>query len=327
MTGSQHDDPIRPAPGPAPGATAVIGPHVPDLLSLQLLMTVEETGSLNAAAAVLGVTQQAASARIGRAEAQVGVPLLIRSRQGSTLTPSGRLVAGWAGDVVAAAEKLDAGIGSLRSDRQVHLRVAASLTIAEHLVPRWLVELRNSQYQEGLPLTQVELTVVNSEMVIKAVTAGTADLGFIEGPEPPEGLSWRAVGRDQLVVVVSPGHPWAGRTRPVTGAELARTALVVRETGSGTRDALDRALREWSVGRAGPAMELGSSAAVRTAILSGVAPGALSELALADDIALGRLRAVKVRGIDLGRELRAVWRGGAEPPAGPSRALVALARR
>ncbi|RIJ78031.1 LysR family transcriptional regulator [Nakamurella silvestris] len=305
----------------------MIGPHVPDLLSLQLLMTVEETGSLNAASAVLGFTQQAASARIRKAEAQVGVPLLVRTRQGSSLTPSGRLVARWAADVVSTAEQLDAGISSLRSDRQAQLRVAASLTIAEHLVPRWLVELRAAQHREGVPVTHVELTVVNSESVLKAVHTGAADLGFIESPDAPDGFSWRTVGRDELVVVVAPGHPWADRSRPVTGAELARTALVVRETGSGTRDALDRALTEWSVGRSGPAMELGSSAAVRTAILSGVAPGALSELALADDLTLGRLRAVKVRGVDLHRELRAVWLAGAEPPAGPSRALVALARR
>lgn len=305
----------------------MISPQVPDLLSLQLLTAVEESGSVNAAAAVLGFTQQAASARIRRAEAQIGLPLLVRSHQGSTLTSSGRLVAQWAAEVIAAAEKLDAGIGSLRSDRQGQLRLVASLTIAEHLVPRWLVELRAGQQRANMPNTQVELSVVNSESVIKAVTAGKADLGFIESPDPPDGLSWRTVGRDELIVVVSPSHPWASRSRPVTGAELARTALVVREPGSGTRDALDRALREWSPGRAGPAMELGSSAAVRTAILSGVGPGALSELALADDLALGRLTAVNVRGIDLGRELRAVWLGGTEPPPGPSRALVAIARQ
>lgn len=300
----------------------VLGPHVPDLAALQVLLAVERTGSISAAAAEVGTSQQAASARVHAMEAQVGVPLLVRTTRGSRLSPAGALVARWAGPVVAAAHELDAGIASLRGSRTAHLRVAASLTVAEHLAPRWFVALRERTDAE------VSLLVANSAAVAAAVAADEVDLGFVEGPDAPAGLRARTVGRDRLVVVVAPGHPWADRRAPVTAAELAATALVARESGSGTRGVLGRALAAHlpaGTALAPPALELASAAAVRASIVAGVAPGALSTLAVADDLALGRLVAVPVAGVDLDRTLRAVWRTGAEPPAGPARDLVALA--
>ena len=72
---------------------------------------------------------------------------------------------------------------------------------------------------------------------------------------------------------------------------------------------------------------LTSAAAVRAAIAADVAPGAMSELAVADDLALGRLVAIPVPDIDLTRTLRSLWRQGNNPPAGPARSLVSLATR
>ncbi|KAA0025099.1 LysR family transcriptional regulator [Antrihabitans cavernicola] len=285
---------------------------------------------MNAAAAMVGITQQAASMRIRAMEAQVGVALLARSPQGSRLTSAGLLVAQWAGTVLAAAERLDAGIASLRNDTAAHLHVASSVTVAEHLVPRWLVALRAQQRSFGEPETEVELTAANSDVVMRTVADGDADIGFIESPKVAPALHSRVVAQDRLVVVVSPNHPWARRKRPLHAGDLAETAFVTRESGSGTRQALERALLDSLPGGtvlAPPVMELASAAAVRAAIAAGAAPGAMSDLAVADDLALGRLVAVPVADLDLTRKLRAVWRDGSQPPAGPARSLVALAAR
>src|SRR5690349_24701534 len=103
-------------------------------------------------------------------EAQVGVPLLNRSPRGSQLNQAGVLCAQWASRVLEAAAELDAGLTSLRGDRRSHLRVAASQTVAEHLMPGWLVALRA---RDGGP--DIELTATNSEAVLERVQAGTAD--------------------------------------------------------------------------------------------------------------------------------------------------------
>jgi molybdate transport repressor ModE-like protein len=299
---------------------------VPDLRALELLAVVARTGSLGVAAAELGISQQAASSRVRTMEALVGSPLLVRNRRGSEVTQTGELLVQWGGPVLEAAEQLAAGIAALRADRRAHLEVAASLTIAEHLLPGWLVAVRAEQARIGRPPTDVTMTATNSERVVELVTSGAADLGFVEGPDAPEHLGHRLVGTDELVVVVGRDHPWATRPRRrVTAATLAATPLVVREEGSGTRLVLERAL----AGLPGtpPALELSSTAAVRAAVAAGAGPAALGRHAVRDDLATGRLVAITVSGLDLTRRLHAVWLGGPNPPEGPARDLVAWAAR
>ncbi|MEQ6900042.1 LysR family transcriptional regulator [Nocardioides sp. YIM 152588] len=302
----------------------VLGSHVPELRALELLAAVARLGSLGAAAAELGISQQAASSRLRTMESLVGEPLVLRSKRGSELTPTGELVVQWAGRVLEAAEELDAGITALRADRRGHLAVAASLTIAEHMLPGWLVGLRAHQVRRGLAPTEVTMTATNSERVAALVETGEVALGFVEGPDAPVGLRCRLVGTDELVVVVSPAHPWAGRGRRRVSAEaLATTPLVVREPGSGTRLVLERALV--GLRQAAPALELSSTAAVRAAVAAGAGPAALGRHAVRDDLVTGRLVSVTVTGLDLTRRLHAVWRGGEHPPQGPARDLVAWA--
>lgn len=302
----------------------MLGPHVPDLRALELLSLVSESGSLSAAAAELGITQQAASSRLRTMESLVGASLLDRTRRGSVLTPTGELLVQWSGPVLAAAAQMDAGIAALRADRRGHLTIAASLTIAEHLLPAWLVALRARQIHAGLTPTEVTMTATNSERVEGLVRTGEVDLGFIEGPDAPSDLRHRLVGTDTLVVVVSPKHPWAQRSsRRVSAATLAATPLVVREPGSGTRMVLDRALSELET--SAPALELSSTAAVRAAVAAGAGPAAVGAHAIREDLVLGRLVKINVAGLDLTRRLHAVWRGAPQPPYGAVRDLVVWA--
>ena len=158
---------------------------VQDLGALRALREVGRRGSIAAAATVLGVSQQALSARMRTLERTMNVTLLIRSPGGSHLTEQGRLIVGWAEDVLDAADRLDAGLRSIRSGVSHRLAIAASQTVAEHLVPHWLVELRGieqasaEQAPEHTP-TVVELTVANSTRVIELVRDVNVRLGFIE---------------------------------------------------------------------------------------------------------------------------------------------------
>jgi DNA-binding transcriptional LysR family regulator len=265
------------------------------------------------------------SARIASIEAQTGVQLVTRTARGSALTPAGTSVAEWADRLLHSAAELDAGLAALRGDQQTRLRVSASLTIAEQLLPRWLVSLQAAGRGTGRDSAEVTLTATNSDRVIEQVRAGEADLGFIEGPRVPKDLHSRVVAHDQLLVVVRPDHPWVRRRRPVDAAELNDTPLISREEGSGTRDALAHALRR-ALGpqarQSAPIMSLSTTSAVRAGVLAGAGPAVLSELAVTDDLASGRLTAIPVIGIDLRRALRAVWVGPRTPPAGAVRDLL-----
>lgn len=281
--------------------------RLPDLAALELLVAVAETGSLGQAAARHGISQPSASARMRTLERRLGVRLLLRSPNGSRLTSAGLVVTDWARTVLDQAYALVEGAAALRARRHGRLRVTASLTIAEHLMPGWLVTLRNVD-----PDVQVELNVANSTNVIERLRAGEADLGFIEGQGAPRDLHSRAVARDRLVVVVSPGHAWARKRRPLRPVELATTPLLLREAGSGTRETLEAALAPYG-GVAEPVLELGATAPLRLAATSGTAPAVLSALAAADEIAAGRLVEVPSE-LPLDRVLRAVWPRGSELP-------------
>jgi DNA-binding transcriptional LysR family regulator len=305
---------------------------VHDLGALRALREVGRHGSIAAAAAVLGVSQQALSARMRTLERAMGVTLLARSPTGSHLTEQGRLIVGWAEDVLDAADRLEAGLRSIRSGVSHRLAIAASQTIAEHLVPHWLVELRNIEQARARQApdyapTVVELTVANSTRVVELVRDVKVRLGFIETPHLPAGLVTAHLRDDEMLVVTAPGHSWARRRRPLPLAEIAATPLVMREAGSGTRDTLtDHLAAQHPPLSARVAMELGTSAAVRSAIAEGVGPGVLSRLAVRDDLVLGRLVAIEVAGPPLIRQLTAVWRPDLDPLPPEGARLLAVAQ-
>src|SRR5919197_3751731 len=269
-----------------------LGSHVPELSALDVLLTVAQAGSLNAAATQLGVSQQAVSARISAIEAQTGVRLFTRSRTGSSLTPEGTVVAQWASRVLDAAHELDVGLAALRAEQRGRLRVSASLTVAEHLLPGWLVSFHAAARARGDHLAEVTLTAANSGVVADHVRAGSADLGFIESPSVPSGLRSRVVARDELLLVVRRDHPFVRRRRPVDPGLLARTPLVSRELGSGTREALTAALRAAlgpALRQADPVLAPSTTSAIRGAAHAGAGPAVLSKLAVQDDLATRRL--------------------------------------
>jgi DNA-binding transcriptional LysR family regulator len=299
--------------------------HVPDLSAIEVLLAVAHAGSINAAAADIHVSQQAVSARMRSIEAQTGVVLLRRGPRGSQLTGEGVVVAEWAARLLDVAAEFDAGLAALRQDRRHRLRVSASLTVAEQLLPSWLVSFRMAAQRGGGGPTEIELTAANSDAVISHVGDGLADIGFVEGPWVPAALRTRVVARDELITVVPPTHPWARRRSPVTAAELAATPLVSRELGSGTRHALEAALRQ-RLGpdfvQAEPVISLSTTTAIRATVSAGAGPAVLSSLAVRDDISRGQLIRIPVEELELHRTLRAIWQGDRQPPSGAARDLI-----
>lgn len=293
-------------------------PIVTDLTGYDLLLSVARLGSVGRAAAAHRVSQPAASARLRELERRLGLTLLHRTPRGSTLTGTGALVADWARAAIDAADALATGVAALRTTHESRLAVAASQTVAEYLLPAWLVALRSAH--PGLAVT---LRAANSADVAAAVLAGDVELGFVEGPDLPPGLHADTVATDHLRVVVAPGHPWSRRRRPLTADELAATPLVSREAGSGTRRAFDEALSPHAA--ATPLLELSSTTAIKHAVAAGSGPAVLSSLAVTAELAAGTLTAVPTT-LPLKRHLRAIRRAAAQL-IGPAHDLHAIARR
>ncbi len=293
--------------------------ETPDLRSLDLLMSVAELGSLGKAARRHGISQPAVSLRMSELERRLGITILERSASGTRLTGPGASVVDWSRTVLEAVDAFVTGTAALRAETGARLRVAASLTIADHLVPGWLVSLR-----QLAPDASINLSVTNSAAVTDHVEAGHADLGFVEGPvQQRPRIRSRTVGHDRLAIVVAPGHPWARRSTPLSVEELARTSLVLREKGSGTRQVLEDALARHGY-HVSANLELGSTSAIIGAARRGEGPAVISSLAVFDDLAGGRLVEVAVEGIALDRTFRAIWLSG-HRLAALARTLVTIA--
>jgi len=269
---------------------------------MDLLHSVAELGSFGQAARRHAMTQPAVSARMRELERRLGVVLFVRSPSGTHLSPEGQQICAVVTRVLTDVDAVISTAASLRRGHLSRVQVAASLTIAEYLLPGWIRVFTGQS-----PDLALSLDVVNSATVIAHVVAGDADLGFVEGiEEMTDGVESEVVGHDQLVVVVGANHAWASRPLGVTGADIAATDIVTREHGSGTREVLEAALAPWGGVRS--SVVLGSTGALLGAARRGGGPVVLSEIAVADDVADGRLVVVPTVDIDLSRHFRAVWR-------------------
>jgi DNA-binding transcriptional LysR family regulator len=247
------------------------------------------------------MSQPAASKRLRLLEQTLGLELLNRSHGRAQLTSAGNAVVRWGEDVLEAIQDLQLGTQALRADGKTHLRIVASMTVAEYLVPGWINRLRAVDAE-----ISISLAMGNSQHVVETMLHDEADVGFIEGTHAPRLLNSKVVQSDNLVVIAAPTSKWASYKMPMSARELATTPLIMREAGSGTREVLETAMN--SLGLSVTSLvELGSTTAIKGAVISGVGPGVLSRLAVEADVRDARLAIVEIDGVSLERTIRVVW--------------------
>jgi DNA-binding transcriptional LysR family regulator len=207
---------------------------------LRIFLEVAEQQHITRAAHTLHLTQSAVSAAIAALETRHGVKLFDRVGRAILLNDTGRAFLAEARGVLDSARAAENALDDLSSLRRGRLSIMASQTIASHWLPRRLVAFRRAH-----PRVEIELGFANTDLVAEGVESGKAELGLVEGDVSRDSLSTALLDHDDMVVVVSPGHDWAGRA--IAPAELGNTQWVVRETGSGTRATFDTMLQSAGV--------------------------------------------------------------------------------
>jgi DNA-binding transcriptional LysR family regulator len=190
--------------------------------------------------------------------------------------------------VLARAEAAELVLSELGGLKRGTLAVQASQTIVSYWLPRYLVAFRRAY-----PGIDIRLTVGNTAQVATAIHQGTAELGFVEGVVEDPVLESRVVGRDQLVIVVGPEHPWAAGGA-VSPQQLLDIEWVLREAGSGTRSMFEAALEGFGISpsKLHVVLELASNEAVRSAVEAGMGATAISASVAAPSIEAGLLHQV-----------------------------------
>lgn len=274
---------------PSVGGIAV-GPGRMTLEQLRIFVAVAEREHVTQGARDLNLTQSATSAAIAALEARHAVRLFDRVGRRIVLTRAGQIFLAEARAVLARAAAAETVLSDLAGLTFGSLSLAASQTVANY----WLPPLMQ-RFKLRHPGISLNLTIGNTATVAAAVHEGIVDLGFVEGRVSDAALVIEQVGADEMTLVVSPGHPWAGRSL-VEVREFSSTPWILREQGSGTRALLEDALAEAGLSLADltVTLELPSNEAVCAAVAAGGGVTMVSRLAAEGALRSGQLVAVDV---------------------------------
>ncbi|NLF55060.1 MAG: LysR family transcriptional regulator, partial [Thauera phenolivorans] len=202
------------------------------LHQLRLLLAVSREGSVTRAAQRLHLTQPTLSAQLRQLAEQVGLPLYERIGRRLHLTAAGAAVVDTAARLELEFAQLDETLAGLRGDAGGRLRLAVVST-AETFIPRLLGEFRRAR-----PAVEVSLVVLNRDAVLRRLADNLDELYIMSRPPGAPVVSATPFLSNPLVVIAGAGHPLAGR-RAIPPAALAAEEFVLREPGSGTRQAAE----------------------------------------------------------------------------------------
>jgi DNA-binding transcriptional LysR family regulator len=268
------------------------------LRQLQIVETVARLGGYTRAAEALHLSQPTVFIQVKKLSDVVGLPLFERS--GKTLHPThaGLRVLAAAEDVLDRLGKLHHELADLKSEVRGELRVAV-VTTGKYFVPHLL-----GAFMHQFPGVEPHMTVTNRAQAIEHLTDNQHDL-IIMGQVPDKlEVDAHPFLDNKLVVVAGPEHPLA-RMRSIPLRRLAEERFLLRERGSGTRLALEKLFAKHGV-KLEPYMELGSSEAIKQAVMGGLGISVLSSYALRLELARGHLVLLNVQGFPLERRWHAV---------------------
>lgn len=252
---------------------------------LRIFVAVAEREHVTRAAAELHLTQSAVSAAVAALESRYASRLFDRIGRRIALTDAGRQFLVEAKAVLARAAAAETVLSDLAGLKKGRLALAASQTVASYWLPPAM-----HRFQMSYPGVSLSLSIANTEMVAAMIHDGSADIGVVEGDVDDPSLAASVVADDEMVLVVSPDHPWASRT-PARSLDLSASSWVLREHGSGTRAILETAFEDAGLHPAAIrcALELPSNEAVRAAVEAGAGASVMSRLVAQGSIDSGRL--------------------------------------
>ncbi len=271
--------------------------------------------SFRKAAEALHLSQPAVSQQIRALEEETGVRLFDRGigeGHGTqiALTQAGRVLLGYAKTSVATLEEARRALAGLNHAVTGELKLGASTTVAQYVLPRIL-----GAFSRQYPQVKLSLISGNTEHVAESVAEERVALGIIEGPAMRRDVKAERMIRDEMVLIVGPQDAWAQRRpRRITADELTTARLLFREHGSGSRRVVERALKHagLSLRSLNVAMELDSTEAILSGVESGLGVGFVSRWALGKALRLGTVRVVAVEGVIVVRDFSFVRVAGTE---------------
>lgn len=280
-----------------------------NLHHLRIFSRVAELGGFSRAAEALHLSQPAVSKSVRELERQLQATLFDRSAGAHRLTDAGAALLVRARELFAVERIAEEELRRIRGLEEGVLRIGASTTIATYLLPSYL-----ARFREVHPGVALRITTANTRDVALALAERRVEVALVEGPVDDPRLTVVAWRSDELVLIAPPAHALA-RKRRVMPRDLATAPFIGRERGSGTRRVAESALASQGI-TLRIALRLSSTEAIMRAVAAGLGVAIVSRAAIEDQVALGRIVALRLHGLAFPRELSELrLAGGSESPA------------
>ena len=272
-----------------------------DVRGLEVFLSVAKHLNFTRAGEEVHLSQPSVSVRIRQLERDLGSKLFEQLGKRIALTEAGQLLLPYALRVMAARDDALHAIDELKGLERGSLRIGASTTPGMYLIPRTI-----AQFKQQYPKIDVHLAVRDTRQIEEGVIRNKFDFGFVGGHlagDEVDVLPWII---DHLVLVVPSNHVLA-RKKLVKVADLRKERFILREPGSATRAAVVNHLQKSDL-KVETVMEMENPESVKKAVQSGLGIAFISKFAVETELKAKSLVAVRVKGLDINRELKIVYR-------------------
>jgi DNA-binding transcriptional LysR family regulator len=268
-----------------------------DLWQLHIFCRVIEYRSFSKAAEAVHLSQPTVSTHIKELEGHFGCPLIDRLTKEAVPTQAGRLLYGYARRLLGLRDEAESAMSQVQGKTRGRLVIGGSTIPGTYLLPRVV-----GRFRARYPDVRVGLTIKDTAGILSGISEGILELGVVGAESDERDIRQEPLLEEEMRLIVPRGHRWDAR-RKVPLAELWGEPYIARESGSGTFRSLQERIRELkgAKGELNVIAEMGSTEAVRQGIKEGIGVSILSPLAVAEDIAAGRLKALPVDGLNLTR--------------------------
>ena len=258
---------------------------------LKVFCTVAETKSFSKTSEIIHLTQPAVSLQIQAIEEKYETKLFDRSSSTVTLTPAGETLYKYAKEILALYASAEKTIGKQTGITKGCITIGAGSNIGNYLLPSIITEFKAAH-----PKVKIYLIVSNTKRVIELLNAGNINLGLVEGDASKQKMNVRKLLSDELLLIVSPEHPWA-KKKEVPISDLIKEPFILREAGSGTRQIIEKILGRHCVTINDMRISsiLGSTEAIKDAVENGLGVSIISRWAARKESRYGTLKLLNLR--------------------------------
>lgn len=274
-----------------------------NLYHLRVFMTVAEHEHITRASEELYLSQPAVTKIVQSLEQEVGQKLVERQGRRIALTYAGQVLRTYARRMFALEREMEEALAALSDIETGEVTLAANPTMGIYLVPEIVASFR-ARY----PCVKINLEILKSREIIENTLEWQLDFGLVEldPSELPLGLEFETIAYDELILVVSPRHPWSV-LQSITPEELRDGVLILREPGSGHRESIDHAFSHQGYSVT-PLLVVPDSEVIKQMAVKGVGATIIPEMSVRRELESGELLRLPIAGMEMRPQLSMIWR-------------------